>query len=77
MIETLIGLIIAVFIGWVIAQIIIGFYDDGMVICHLLCRSNTILHMDSMESNERVMGTFLIIACTLYLIWILWPEGKK
>ena len=26
MIETLVGLIIAVFVGWVIAQIIIGFY---------------------------------------------------
>jgi len=26
MMETLIGLIIAVFVGWVIAQVIIGFY---------------------------------------------------
>ena len=45
-----------------------------MVVCYILFNSNTILDMGSME--VQVMGTFLIIACTVYVVWCLWPEKK-
>ena len=48
-----------------------------MVVCYLLFNSNTILDMDNMESNKKVMGTFLLIACTVYVVWCLWPAKRE
>ena len=42
-----------------------------MDICYILFNSNTILDMDNMESNKRVMDFLIGILISVYCGWIL------